>query len=97
MISTQLQPALATLASRLSVNPSAGASSIRGACTAIQASRRITIAATMISEPANTALKYSALWWPNGWLASAGWAASRTASSAAEAVATFTRLSSASE
>ena len=50
MISTQLQPALTTLASTLSVNPSAGASSIRGACTAIQASRRITIAATMISD-----------------------------------------------
>ena len=60
-ISTQLQPALIRLATPLSARPIVGAAIGVGFWIPAQASRRINSAATMISDPASTALKYSTL------------------------------------
>jgi hypothetical protein len=44
----------------------------QGCCQARHTSPMIRIAATQISTPSSTAEKYSALWWPCWWSASAG-------------------------
>jgi hypothetical protein len=53
--------ALIAVASPLSISPSPGCSIVRGCCSVPQASRRMKIAATMMSAPSTTAEKYSAL------------------------------------
>ena len=70
---------------------------VAGFSSAGSASRTIAAAASTISTPSATALKYSAFVCPYGWLASAGRAATRSAISAATAAATLMMLSSASE
>ncbi len=77
--------------------PSHGAVIGSGRHQAAQAPCRISTAATMISEASTTAAKNSAFSCPYGWLASAGRAARRKASSATTEAATLVTVSTASE
>ena len=91
------QAALMTLARALSARPGPARRSSAAGRTAPQASRRMSSAATMISAPAQHRAEVLDLVVTVGVVRSAAAAASRTAMSAAIAVATLTRLSSASE
>ena len=96
-IRSQAHSPLTTVATPLTTSPRIGWSIGCGLWNASHASLKMRSAATMMSAPSTTAEKYSALWWPKGWLSSAGLWLTRIAHQATADAMTLTMDSSASE